>query len=74
MCSDHYGLLWSCMVFKNYLKCNAVQNRAIHAFLGEHRFASTLEIHGDAAWTPPIIRRHLEILKFCLRIVTLPSS
>ncbi len=47
---------------KKYEKCNTVQNRAIHAFLGVHRFASPFAIQNDTTWIPPIIRRYLEIL------------
>ncbi len=68
---DYCGDVWG---FKNYAKCNSVQNRAISAFIGVHIFASTLAIHGDTPCIPPIIRSHLELLRFWHRIVTLPSS
>ncbi len=49
---DYCGAVWG---FKDYDKCNTIQNRAIRAYLGVHRFSSNIAIHGDLAWMTPII-------------------
>ncbi len=44
---DYCGVVWG---FKDYDKCNTIQNQAIRAYLGVHRFSSNIAIQGDLAW------------------------
>ena len=55
-------------------KVDTVQNRAIRVFLGVHSFAPNLSINGDVAWTPCIIRRKIEILRFWNRLQLLDNN
>ena len=68
---DYCGAVWG---FKDYAKCNTVQNRALRSFLGVHRYAPNLAIQGDTGWTPPIIRRRLDMIKFWHRIISMPDT
>ncbi len=68
---DYGSSVWG---YKEYSKCNTVQNRAIRAFLGVHRFAPNIAIHGDTGWATPIIRRKLEMIKFWYRLLCMEDS
>ncbi len=67
---DYCGAVWG---FKDFDKCNVMQNRALRAFLGLHRFAPVLAVQGDTAWTPPVIRRHADMIRLWHRIVSMPG-
>ncbi len=67
---DYCGAVW---VFKDYDKCNTIQNRAIRAYLGVHHFSSNIAIQGDLAWITQVICRHIDI-KFWYRILCMPDT
>ncbi len=68
---DYCGAVWG---FKDYDKCNTIQNRAIRAYLGVHRFSSNIAIEVDLAWITPVIRQHIDMIKFWYRILCMPDT
>ena len=68
---DYSSAIWG---YKQYDKCDTVHNRAMRAFLGVHRFASVPGITGDMVWQTPKHRRHIEILRFWLRVVSMDDN
>ena len=68
---DYSSAIWG---FKQYDKIDTVHNRAMRAFLGVHRFTSVPAISGDMAWLTPKSRRHLEIVRFWLRLSEMDDS
>jgi hypothetical protein len=53
---------------------NKIYNRAIRSFLGVNKYAPIAGMEGDMGWTPPIVRRKLEILRLWNRIVGLEDD
>ena len=68
---DYSSAIWG---FKQYDKTDTVHNRAMRAFLGVHRFTSVPAVSGDMAWLTPKSRRHLEIVRFWLRLTAMDNS
>jgi len=68
---DYCSGIWG---YARYDKPNTVQHRAIRSFLGVHRYASNVVINGDTGWTPPIVRRKLNILKLVQRMMNMPVN
>ena len=62
------------MGLKNYNRPHTVQNRAQLAFLGVHRYASNVVVHGDMGWAVPTVRRKLNILGLWARLERMPDS
>ncbi len=58
---DYCGAMWG---FKDYDKFNTIHNRVIRAYLRVHRFSSNIAIQGDLACITPVIRRHIDMIKF----------
>ena len=65
---DYGAGVWGYPIFD---KPNTIQNRAIRAFLGTHRFTSNVAIQGDMGWTFPVVRRRLCILRMWNRLLTM---
>jgi hypothetical protein len=68
---DYCAGVWG---FRVYDKINAVQNRCIRSFLGVHKYASNAAINGDVAWTPPVVRRKICMLKLWSRIISMGDT
>lgn len=68
---DYNAGIWG---YKSYPKCDTIQNRAIRTYLGVHRRASNLAIHGDVAWLEPSVRRKIEMLRIWARLVQMDDS
>ena len=69
--TDYSSGVWG---YKQYDRLDTVHNRAMRAFLGVHRFTSVPAISGDMAWLKPKFRRHLEIIRFWLRLTTMDDT
>jgi hypothetical protein len=59
---------------KEHSCCNVLQNRAIRGFLGVHRFAPNLAIHGDMGWYSMSIKRKVSIIRLWNRIITMSND
>ena len=68
---DYSSEIWG---YKQYDKCDSVHNRAMRAFLGVHRFTSVPAISGDMKWLKPKYRRHVNIIRFWLRLTSLDDT
>ena len=68
---DYCGGVWG---YKPYEKCGSVQNRAIRAFLGVHRYASNVAINGDCGWVSARTRRKLDMLRLWHRLVSMSND
>ena len=51
-----------------------IQNRAIRAFLGVHRFAPNLGLQGDVGWNSTAVGRNLCTLRLWNRLLKLPDN
>ena len=68
---DYASGVWG---YRSYNKPNNVHNRAQRAFLGVHRFTSNVVVNGDMGWTPPNVRRKLDILRLWYRLDKMQNS
>ena len=68
---DYSSAIWG---YKQYDKLDTVHNRAMRAFLGVHRFTSVPAITGDMAWLLPKSRRHLEIIRYWVRLTLMDDT
>ena len=50
---------------------DTIQLKAIRSYLGVHKHAPNLAILGDMGWTPSIIRRKLNLLRYWNRLIKL---
>ena len=57
--------------YNNFSVCETIQNRAIRAFLGVHRFAPNLAIWGDMGWLSTQNKRHECMLRLWNRFVNM---
>lgn len=55
-------------------KIDTIQNRAIHYFLGTHKFTPNLAINGDMGWVPSRVRRKVEMLRLWNRLVNMADG
>ena len=60
--------------YKQYDRLDTVHNRAMRAFLGVHRFTSVPAISGDMAWLKPKFKRHIEIIRYWLRLTSMDDT
>jgi hypothetical protein len=68
---DYASEIWG---YKDFQAINKVQNRAIRTFLGVNKFASNLAIHGDLGWSSPILRRHMAMIRYYNRIISMDEN
>ena len=64
---DYCSGVWG---YKGHEKIDKVHMRAIRSFLGVNKFAPLCGMEGDMGWTPPVIRRKLEMLRLWNRIMS----
>ena len=65
----HYSSsIWG---YKQFLKCQNVQNKAIRHFLGLNKFSPNLMLIGDMAWTPSHILIKINMIKLWNKICNL---
>ena len=68
----HYSAgVWG---FKQYAKCDNIQNKAMRIFLGVHRFAPVLALHGDMGWFPSVMHRRLDMLRMWNRLIQMDDD
>ena len=63
---DYCSGVWG---YRRYQAIDNIQHRAIRYFLGVHRFAPLLAIHGDIGWIPSIYRRWISLIRYWNRLV-----
>lgn len=68
---DYCAGVWG---YRNFLKIDTVQNRAIRLFLGVHNFAPNLAIQGDMGWESSRLRRKIEMLRLWNRFINMPDD
>ena len=68
---DYSSGVWG---FSKYNCLEAIQNRAIHIYLGVHKFAPTLALQGDMGWMSTENRQCLSVLRFWNRLLKLPDN
>lgn len=59
---------------KPFQSIDNVQNRALRYFLGVHRFAPTLALHGDTGWIPSLYRHWINILRYWNRLLVMDEN
>ena len=57
-----------------YPKLNNVHHRALRTYLGVHKYAPIEALTGELAFTPPAIRRKVEMVRLWNRLVKLPEN
>ena len=57
-----------------YPKLNNIHNRAVRTYLGVHKYAPILALTGELSFTPPEIRRKVEMIRLWNRIIKMPDS
>ena len=55
--------------YRKYQTIDNIQNRTIRYFLGVHRFAPTLALHGDVRWIPSQFRRWTNMVRYKNRLL-----
>ncbi|VDI08605.1 Hypothetical predicted protein [Mytilus galloprovincialis] len=50
--------------YRKFQTIDNIQNRTIRYFLGVHRFAPTLALHGDVRWIPSQFRRWTNMVRY----------
>ena len=60
--------------FKEFDQCDKVHQRAIRYYLGVHQKAPLLAICGDMGWSSAKLRRHVNMIRFWNRLVSMDSS
>lgn len=60
--------------YRQFQSIDNVQNRALRYFLGVHRFAPILALHGDTGWVPSVYRRWHCMLRFWNRLITMDDA
>lgn len=61
--------------YKYYKSTDNIQDRYFFwYFLGVHRFAPLLGIHGDVDWSPTVYRRWLAVLRFRNRLIKFDNT
>ena len=68
----HYGS--ELLGFKKWPKIDQMENRAVQAYLGVHRFSCTLAVMGDIGWVAGIILRKLGLLRFWNRLIAMDDN
>ena len=57
--------------FKEFSKCNNVQNRAMRYYLGVHKFAPVVGMQGDLGWLSPKYRHYGCMLRYWNRLCSM---
>lgn len=68
---DYGSGLWGAKV---YDRCKTVQNRAQRTFLGVGKYTPVPAISGDMGWSPPHVRRQLNMIRLFARLIRMPPS
>ena len=63
---DYASSVWG---YRKFQTIDNIQNRTIRYFLGVHRFAPTLALHGDVGWIPSQFRRWTNMVRYWNRLV-----
>jgi hypothetical protein len=59
---------------KSSFQSQIIQNKAIRAFLGVHKFTPNLAIQGDMGWDSSSLRQKLNVLRLWCRLIMMPAS
>ncbi len=57
--------------YKNYIKCERVQQRAACYYLGVHSKTPILALSGDMGWSSTKLLRHIKITKYWNRLINM---
>ncbi len=63
---DYCSGIWG---YQSFGQIDTFQNRAIHFYLGLHKFEPNLAINGDAGWISSSVRRKSEMLHYWNRLI-----
>ncbi|VDH98618.1 Hypothetical predicted protein [Mytilus galloprovincialis] len=67
----YYSCVWG---YRKYQSKDNIQNRAIRYYLGVHRFAPILAIHGDIGWIPSQYRRWINMVRYWNRLIRFDNN
>ncbi len=68
---DYYSEVWG---FKQFKQIEAIQHKAIHTFLGVHRYAPLPAIDGDMGWSSCDTRRKVAMFRYWNRLIDMDDS
>ena len=68
---DYCSSIWG---YTDNDKLDKIHMKAIRCYLGVNRYAPKAGIEGEIGWTPPKIRRHLNILRLWNKIVSMENT
>ncbi len=57
--------------YKDYIKCEWVQQRAAHYYLGVHSKTPILALNGDMGWSSTNLLRHIKMTKYWNRLINM---
>ena len=60
--------------YKDYNKLNTVQHRAMRCFLGVGKYTAIPALYGEMCWTTPIHRRHLDMVRYFVRLINMDKK
>ena len=68
---DYGAEVWG---YKDFTKIDTVQQNAIRVFLGLHKFAPVDGFAGDMGWTQARVRRHVAMVRFWNRMISMDDD
>ena len=57
-----------------YPKLDSVHNRALRCYLGVHKYAPIAALQGEMGFTPPDVRRKIELIRLWNHLISLESN
>ena len=69
--SDYSAGVWGLGV---YPKLDSVHNRALRCYLGVHKYAPIAALQGEMGFTPPDVRRKIELVRLWNHLISLDSD
>ena len=68
---DYGSEIWGA---RKYHKIDQIQNRAMRAFLGVHKFAPLVGVQGDMGWTSSLVRRQTHMIRHWNHLLKLDNG
>ena len=68
---DYADAIWG---YKSYNANNTVQHRAMRCFLGVGKYTAIPAMYGELYWKTPIMRHHLDMIRYFIRLVNMDQS
>ena len=68
---DYADAIWG---YKSYNANNTVQHCAMRCFLGVGKYTAIPAMYGELCWKTPIMRHHLDMIRYFIRLVDMDQS